>query len=254
MLARLRFALFPAVFERVSPSARKVECPALVFYGSRGQMAKLFDIPAEWRKRLASITETSLPGGHFFVDQFPRETAEILLTFVVTKKWPPGRDVSATPSETFVLFRRDIGRLPRSARKVECPALVFYGSRGQMAKLFDIPAEWRKRLASITETSLPGGHFFVDQFPRLERAEFRLSRAETGPTKGYHPAAGRRFGDASRGTFACLLAYSKSFAMPARAVENPVPGASTLRAISAVSRPPNQRLCPPGSRSKSRYL
>ena len=62
--------------------AHKVECPALVFYGSRGQMAKLFDIPAEWRKRLANITEASLPGGHFFVDQFPRETAEILLDFL----------------------------------------------------------------------------------------------------------------------------------------------------------------------------
>jgi surfactin synthase thioesterase subunit len=44
------------------------------------------DIPAEWRKRLANMTETSLPGGHFFVDQFPRETAEILLDFLAREQ------------------------------------------------------------------------------------------------------------------------------------------------------------------------
>jgi haloacetate dehalogenase len=61
---------------------RKVECPALVLYGSVGQMAKLFDIPAEWHKRLSNMTAASLPGGHFFVDQFPVETAEIFLDFL----------------------------------------------------------------------------------------------------------------------------------------------------------------------------
>jgi hypothetical protein len=87
--------------------ARKVECPALVFYGSRGQMAKLFDIPAEWRKRLAKITEASLPGGHFFVDQFPRETAEILLDFLA------GRRVDSKEA-----FYRAKDLLMKKARKV----------------------------------------------------------------------------------------------------------------------------------------
>ena len=31
-----------------------------------------------------------------------------------------------------------------------------------MAKLFDIPAEWRKRGANVKAASLPGGHFFPD--------------------------------------------------------------------------------------------
>jgi haloacetate dehalogenase len=61
---------------------RKVQCPTLVFYGSTGQMAKLFDIPAQWRVRCADVTEASLPGGHFFVDQFPDETARMLKEFL----------------------------------------------------------------------------------------------------------------------------------------------------------------------------
>jgi haloacetate dehalogenase len=62
---------------------RKIECPTLVFYGSAGVMARLFDIPAEWRKRCAHVTDRSLPGGHFFVDQFAAETATVL-TFLTT--------------------------------------------------------------------------------------------------------------------------------------------------------------------------
>jgi haloacetate dehalogenase len=62
--------------------ARKVASPTLVFYGAAGQMARLFDIPAEWRKRCAAIEEASLPGGHFFVDQFPDKTAEIVTAFL----------------------------------------------------------------------------------------------------------------------------------------------------------------------------
>jgi haloacetate dehalogenase len=61
---------------------RKVECPTLVFYGSTGVMAGLFDIPKEWRKHCASATDASLPGGHFFIDQFPEETAKVLGDFL----------------------------------------------------------------------------------------------------------------------------------------------------------------------------
>lgn len=61
---------------------RKVECPTLVFYGSSGQMGQLFDIPAEWRKRCANTVDASVPGGHFFVDQFPDETVKILADFL----------------------------------------------------------------------------------------------------------------------------------------------------------------------------
>jgi len=58
---------------------RKVACRTLVFYGAAGTMARLFDIPAEWRKRCSDVRAASLPGGHFFVDQFPKETADVLV-------------------------------------------------------------------------------------------------------------------------------------------------------------------------------
>jgi haloacetate dehalogenase len=60
----------------------KVQCPSLVFYGEQGVMNKLYDIPAQWRKRLANVQSASLPGGHFFPDMRPAETAQILLGFI----------------------------------------------------------------------------------------------------------------------------------------------------------------------------
>lgn len=59
----------------------KVQAPALVFWGEDGLMAKLFDMETQWRKRLAHMTAATLPGGHFFPDQLPRETAELLGAF-----------------------------------------------------------------------------------------------------------------------------------------------------------------------------
>ena len=62
--------------------ARKVECPTLVLYGASGAMAKLFDIPAEWRRRCTNVTDASLPGGHFFVDLLPDATAARVAGFL----------------------------------------------------------------------------------------------------------------------------------------------------------------------------
>jgi haloacetate dehalogenase len=61
---------------------RKVACPTLAFYGAKGVMAELFDIPGEWRKRCADLQSETLPGGHFFIDRFPTETAGVLLRFL----------------------------------------------------------------------------------------------------------------------------------------------------------------------------
>jgi haloacetate dehalogenase len=63
---------------------RRVECPTLVFYGSAGQMAQLFDIPQEWRKRFSNSKDAALPGGHFFVDQYPAQVAQTLSDFLVS--------------------------------------------------------------------------------------------------------------------------------------------------------------------------
>jgi len=61
---------------------KKVACPTLVFFGANGAMAGCFDIPAAWRQRCSDVRVQSIPGGHFFVDQYPRETARILSDFL----------------------------------------------------------------------------------------------------------------------------------------------------------------------------
>jgi haloacetate dehalogenase len=56
------------------------------YFGAKGVMARLFDIPAQWRRRCSNVTEASAPGGHFFVDQFPGETAATLLGFLAANQ------------------------------------------------------------------------------------------------------------------------------------------------------------------------
>lgn len=68
----------------IADAGRTVDCPAFVLYGADGVMARLFDIPVTWKPRLSNMQAASLPGGHFFVDQYPAETAETLLSFLAT--------------------------------------------------------------------------------------------------------------------------------------------------------------------------
>jgi haloacetate dehalogenase len=61
---------------------KKIACPTLIFWGANGLMAKNFDMERVWRDRCTDVSLASLPSGHFFIDQFPEETAEILQTFI----------------------------------------------------------------------------------------------------------------------------------------------------------------------------
>jgi haloacetate dehalogenase len=65
---------------------KKVQCPTLAFWGAAGLMNKYFDLAAEWKKRCADVHPASLPGGHFFVDQYPAETAKILAEFMASNE------------------------------------------------------------------------------------------------------------------------------------------------------------------------
>lgn len=65
-------------------AGRMVGCPTLIASGANGVMAGLFDIPAEWRKLCSNVTDVAVPGGHFFIDQHPQETATVLLDFLTT--------------------------------------------------------------------------------------------------------------------------------------------------------------------------
>jgi len=61
---------------------KKVGCRTLAFWGAKGAMQKNFDIGAAWRKRCLHVSTASLPGGHFFVDQFPAQTAQLIAEFL----------------------------------------------------------------------------------------------------------------------------------------------------------------------------
>jgi haloacetate dehalogenase len=58
-----------------------IACPTLALWGASGVMAQLFDMEGEWRKRASTLDVATLPGGHFFVDQYPEETAACLKGF-----------------------------------------------------------------------------------------------------------------------------------------------------------------------------
>ncbi len=62
--------------------ARRVCCPAMVMFGRDGAMAKHFDIAETWSQRFTDLRAVGCPGGHFFVDAFPNETADALSAFL----------------------------------------------------------------------------------------------------------------------------------------------------------------------------
>ncbi|NNK17478.1 MAG: alpha/beta hydrolase, partial [Sulfitobacter sp.] len=61
---------------------KRVTCPALVMYGADGPMGRAYDVPATWSDRLENMQSVGVPGGHFFVDENPEETARALLDFL----------------------------------------------------------------------------------------------------------------------------------------------------------------------------
>ena len=61
---------------------RKVTCPALVMYGADGPMGRMYDVPDAWVDRLTDMRGQAMPGGHFFIDQYPEETAQALMAFL----------------------------------------------------------------------------------------------------------------------------------------------------------------------------
>lgn len=61
---------------------RKVDCPALVLFGSDGAMARHYDVPGTWADRLADMRSIPMPGGHFFPDLHPADTARAVKGFL----------------------------------------------------------------------------------------------------------------------------------------------------------------------------
>lgn len=82
MCADYRAALTLDIEDDAKDLSRCVDAPSLVLYGADGVMAKYYDIPETWAPRLSQMTAQSIPGGHFFIDQSPGETAAALGAFL----------------------------------------------------------------------------------------------------------------------------------------------------------------------------
>ena len=63
---------------------RQVDVPALVLYGADGVMGRAYDVPATWANRLSDMQASALPGGHFFPDTHPKDTAAALHRFLTS--------------------------------------------------------------------------------------------------------------------------------------------------------------------------
>jgi haloacetate dehalogenase len=63
---------------------RKVECPTQVIWAADGLMGNFYDFPKIWRERCSNMVTATVPGGHFFADLYPKETAAVLERFIGT--------------------------------------------------------------------------------------------------------------------------------------------------------------------------
>lgn len=63
---------------------KQVNIPAFVLWGANGVMGKLFNMQNAWSKIYPNLVTESISGSHFFVDQYPKETANRLLQFLKT--------------------------------------------------------------------------------------------------------------------------------------------------------------------------
>lgn len=61
--------------------ARKVDCPLLALWGSRGLMERHYDVLATWRERATDVRGRALDCGHFLPEEQPEATAAELVRF-----------------------------------------------------------------------------------------------------------------------------------------------------------------------------
>lgn len=61
---------------------KKVDAPTLILYGADGVMGQLFNMKEAWEKSFPNLKTDTVPGGHFFIDQYPIETAAKLMHFL----------------------------------------------------------------------------------------------------------------------------------------------------------------------------
>jgi len=59
----------------------KISCPLLVLWGANGLMDKLYDVAETWEAKAENVTGRAIPGGHFLVEESPKETLAVFTDF-----------------------------------------------------------------------------------------------------------------------------------------------------------------------------
>ncbi|NBC33708.1 MAG: alpha/beta fold hydrolase [Alphaproteobacteria bacterium] len=70
-------------YDRADRDAR-IACPALVLWGLKGVMERVYDVVATWRDKADDVRGHGLDCGHFLAEEKPDETLAALLPFLET--------------------------------------------------------------------------------------------------------------------------------------------------------------------------
>jgi len=60
---------------------KKIQCPVLVLWGSKGAMGLLYDVLVEWQENATAVRGKAFDGGHWLPEQFPEDVSAELITF-----------------------------------------------------------------------------------------------------------------------------------------------------------------------------
>jgi haloacetate dehalogenase len=63
-------------------ASKKVQCPLLVLWGSKGVVGRMFDPIAAWREKAGDVSGQAIECGHFLPEERPQETLAALLAFL----------------------------------------------------------------------------------------------------------------------------------------------------------------------------
>lgn len=69
-------------YDEANDSKSPIKVPFASVWGRDGVMAKTFDMQSIWKTEGKFYTGVEMPGGHFFVDQFPLETFDVIDKYI----------------------------------------------------------------------------------------------------------------------------------------------------------------------------
>jgi haloacetate dehalogenase len=61
---------------------KKIQCPVMVLWGSKGAMAPLYDVIATWKERAAHVQGKALSGGHYLPEELATEVYAEVTSFL----------------------------------------------------------------------------------------------------------------------------------------------------------------------------